>query len=70
MFVHRARCACPYCNYEEEVWFYKGVVAPFSAIQCIKCDSVYEANNYIVNLIELYQNVTVSSSIGVSSIIN
>jgi hypothetical protein len=70
MFVHRARCACPTCNYQEEVWFHKGIVSPFPAIQCAKCNCVYEASSYIISLIELYQNVTVSSNTALSNAIN
>jgi transcription elongation factor Elf1 len=62
MSVHRARTACPNCNTEEEVWYYQGVIAPIEVIQCSKCDLLYEATDYVQSLIELYQNVTVSTS--------
>lgn len=62
MLVHRARTACPTCNTEEEVWYYKGIIAPLEVIQCEKCDSVYEAGDHIQNLLELYQNVTISAT--------
>jgi Zn ribbon nucleic-acid-binding protein len=62
MSVHRARTACPNCNTEEEVWYYKSTISPIEVVQCVKCDLVYEAGDYIQNLIELYQNVTVSAT--------
>ena len=62
MSVHRAITACPTCNTQEEVWYYKGVIAPIDVIQCVKCDTVYEAGDYVQNLLELYQNVTVSTT--------
>lgn len=62
MYVHRARTACPHCNTEEEVWYYNSAVSPISTIQCFSCGTLFEAEEYIQNLIELYQNVTVSAS--------
>lgn len=62
MSVHRARTACPNCNTEEEVWYYKSTISPISVIQCVSCGTLFEAEEYIQNLIELYQNVTVSAT--------
>lgn len=62
MSVHRARTNCPLCNKEEEVWFYNSDISPVSFIECENCRTVFEADQYISSLIELYQNVTVSAS--------
>lgn len=62
MSVHRARTSCPLCSTEEEVWFYNSDISPVSFIECEKCKTVFEADQYICNLIELYQNVTVSAT--------
>lgn len=61
MSVHRAICACPVCNEETEVWFYKSKIEPIDTIHCIKCSKKYDASNFIVKLLELYNNKTVSS---------
>jgi peptide subunit release factor 1 (eRF1) len=70
MLLHRARAACPVCNYEEEVWFYNSKIKPFSSIQCQKCSFTYEAEDFIVGFLELYQNVTVSANIAIISATN
>lgn len=62
MSVHRARTACPHCNAEEEVWYYKSAISPISIIQCVSCGTPFEAADYVQTLIELYQNVTVSAT--------
>jgi len=62
MLVHRAITSCPICNTQEEVWFYKSDISPVSFIECNTCKTVFEADQYISNLIELYQNVTVSTA--------
>ena len=62
MSVHRAITSCPLCSKEEEVWFYNSDVSPVSFIECTTCKTVYEADQYICSLIELYQNISVSAS--------
>lgn len=62
MSVLRARAACPICSSEEEIWFYKGKVAPITNLQCTTCSTLYDPANFVMCFIELYQNVTVSSS--------
>lgn len=62
MDVHRALAACPYCNTTEEVWYYKSKITPTSAIECSRCTSLYDASEFIVNLLDLYQNTTVSTT--------
>lgn len=61
MSVHRAITACPICNTQEEVWYYKSTISPISISQCVSCGTVFEPHEYIQNLLDLYQNVTVSS---------
>lgn len=60
MWVHRATTSCPLCSTQEEVWYYNSNIAPISFIECTKCKTVFEADQYINNLLDLYQNVTVS----------
>jgi hypothetical protein len=62
MSVVRARASCPICSSEEEIWFYKGKVEPIPNIQCITCTTLYDPASFVTCFIELYQNVTVSSS--------
>jgi hypothetical protein len=62
MSVNRARAACPKCNVEEEVWFYYSNISPASLIECTNCFVVYDPADYIISLLELRQNVTVSST--------
>ena len=62
MDVHRALAACPYCNNTAEVWYYKSKIAPTSAIECSRCYSIYDASEFIVALLDLYKNTTVSTS--------
>lgn len=59
--VHRAISFCPRCNTEQEVWFRHGVVVPNSAVSCFNCETIYEANEFIVKLLELRANSTVSA---------
>lgn len=62
MDVHRALAACPYCNTTTEVWYYKSKITPTSAIECSRCYSLYDAGEFIVNLLDLYENTTVSTT--------
>jgi len=62
MSVLRARTACPKCSAEEEVWYYKGAVAFADATECNRCSYVYHASDFILCLLDLYQNVTVSAN--------
>jgi Zn ribbon nucleic-acid-binding protein len=61
MTVLRARSACPKCSEEEEVWYYKGKVVPTESIECQRCSYLYTSSNFIVSVLELYQNVTIST---------
>lgn len=61
MDVHRAVSACPSCNDTLEIWYYKSKITPMSTVECHRCSLIYEADNFIVALLDLYQNVTVSS---------
>jgi len=61
MTVHRAISACPTCNEESEVWFYRGKVEPMSTIHCVHCAKPYDPSSFIICLLELYQNITVST---------
>lgn len=61
MSIHRAISACPVCNEEAEVWFYYGKIEPINVVQCNCCSKTYDPSNFIVQLIELYKNVTVST---------
>jgi endogenous inhibitor of DNA gyrase (YacG/DUF329 family) len=70
MFVHRAVTACPICNHKEEVWFYNSEIQPFSSVECVKCDFTYDAGSYITNLLELYENITVSTNSITSTVTN
>jgi len=62
MSIHRARAACPSCNTEEEVWIYKSSIFPINTIECANCKYMYEANDFIVCLMDLRQNTTFSST--------
>lgn len=62
MLVHRANTCCPVCNTSEEVWFYNSEIKPFSIIDCKTCSTRYKANDYIISLLDLYKDVTVSVS--------
>jgi hypothetical protein len=62
MSVVRARASCPRCFTEEEIWFYKGLVEPISKIQCQNCDHIYDPSDFVVSLLELRDNVTVSTA--------
>jgi len=61
MHVHRAISACPSCNYASEVWYYKSKVTPMSTVECHRCSYIYEADNFVVSLLDLYKNDTVSA---------
>lgn len=62
MSVLRARSACPRCHTETEVWYYKSNLVPINIIECEKCSYVYTPSDFIVALLELRQNVTISTS--------
>jgi len=62
MSVLRARSACPRCYTEEEVWYYKGSLVPTSITECQKCSYIYTASEFIVSILELRQNVTISTN--------
>ena len=62
MSVLRAMSACPICHTEEEVWYYKGKLVPVNISECSKCFYVYTPSDFIVALLELYQNVTISTN--------
>lgn len=62
MSILRARAACPLCNTEEEVWYYRGSIVPTPILECQKCSYIYQSSDFIVSLVELYQNVTISAT--------
>ena len=61
MDVHRAVSACPSCNATTEVWYYRSKITPMSTVECHRCSYLYEADNFIVTLLDLYENATVSA---------
>lgn len=61
MSTYRARASCPVCGTEEEIWFYKNTIYPLEIIQCVNCTLVYDPSDFVVNFLEMYQNVTISS---------
>jgi len=61
MDVHRAIAACPSCNYTSEVWYYRSKITPVSTVECHQCSYVYQADNFLVALLDLRINVTFSS---------
>jgi Zn ribbon nucleic-acid-binding protein len=62
MTVLRARAACPRCSTEEEIWYYKGKVAPTDSVECKSCFYVYKSSDFTISLLELYQNVTITTT--------
>jgi Zn ribbon nucleic-acid-binding protein len=62
MSVLRARSACPRCYNETEVWYYKGKLVPTNITECNKCSYAYSSSDFIVSILELRQNVTISTS--------
>lgn len=62
MTVLRARSSCPRCSTEEEVWYYKGKIVPTESIECQKCSYLYNSSDFVVSILELYQNVTISTT--------
>jgi Zn ribbon nucleic-acid-binding protein len=62
MSVLRARSACPRCNTEEEVWYYKGSIVPIATSECPRCSYIFQSADFIVSLLDLYQNVTISTN--------
>lgn len=63
MSVLRARASCPKCSTEEEVWYYRGSIAFSDSTECNNCSYVYYASDFIISILDLYQNVTASSNI-------
>ena len=61
MDVHRAISACPSCNDTLEVWYYKSKITPVNTVECHRCSYVYEANNFLVALLDIRRNLTFSS---------
>ncbi len=59
--VYRARCSCPVCNFNEEVWLQNGTVCFSDVLSCTKCTTLYEPLDNITHLMELRSNVTVSA---------
>jgi hypothetical protein len=62
MSVVRARASCPRCFTEEEVWFYKGLIEPIAKSQCQTCNHVYDPSDFVVSLLELRSNLTISTT--------
>ncbi len=61
MSVLRARSSCPRCSSEEEVWYYRGKIEPTDSTDCRNCGYLYTSSDFIVTLLDLYQNVTISA---------
>lgn len=61
MDVHRAISACPSCNCTAEVWYYRSKITPMSTLECHRCSYIYEADNFIIALLDLYKNNTFST---------
>jgi hypothetical protein len=61
MDVHRAVSACPSCNDTSEIWYYRSKITPVSTVECHRCSFIYEADNFIVALLDLRRNITFSS---------
>lgn len=61
MTVLRAVAACPLCFTEEEVWYHKGRIFPTDATECRKCYYVYTASSFIMRILELYENTTMTT---------
>jgi Zn ribbon nucleic-acid-binding protein len=69
MSVLRARTSCPRCFTEEEIWYYKGLVEPISKIECQKCSYIYESSDFVVSILELRQNVTMSTTSAIGTVV-
>lgn len=61
MDVHRAIAACPSCNDTLEVWYYRSKIAPVSTVECHRCSFIYEADDFLIALLDLRRNITFSS---------
>lgn len=68
MSTYRARSLCPICSSDEEVWFMGGKVEPLEVVECRKCSQIYEPADFIYTIIELYDNVSISSNTSLPSI--
>ena len=68
MSTYRARSLCPICSSDEEVWFMGGKVEPLDVVECRKCSQIYEPADFIYTIIELYDNVSISSNTSLPSI--
>lgn len=62
MSVLRAVSACPMCSCEEEVWYYRGKIVPTHVTECQTCSYVYASSDFIVALLDLYENATISAN--------
>jgi hypothetical protein len=59
--ITRAVTICPNCGTEQEVWFRYGTVVPIESVECSSCETIYTSSEFIVKLLELRTNLTVSS---------
>lgn len=59
--TYRARCSCPVCNFEEEVWLQNGGICFSDVLTCGKCTTIFEPLDNITHFMELRSNVTVSA---------
>ena len=66
--TYRARCSCPLCSHEEEVWIEKGKVCFTEIISCFRCGNLFDPLEFISHLMDLRSNNTVSSKHESSSI--
>jgi hypothetical protein len=67
MSTYRARSMCPSCSSEEEVWYHNGKIQPVSTIPCYNCKTLYDPEDFILCLLDLRQNTTVSSVVALST---
>jgi hypothetical protein len=44
------------------VWYYRGSIVPTNSVECTKCSYVYSSSDFIVSILELRQNVTISTN--------
>ena len=63
--IHRAISFCPTCFSQQEVWFVYGQVSPTDSVSCFTCETVYPSSQFILKLLELRNDVTVSAIIPV-----
>ena len=63
MFIHRAIAACPRCNTEQEFWVSLGKTVLNTEMTCYTCSLVFDSSEFTTKLINMYDNLTVSSNL-------